>query len=352
MGSSRAWQEHGCYTLGASSYYNMPYDRALTGCDDEWNSLDHFDPTASLRLVLKRMNELRASYPSLQDGFSLYQRNNITHYIYLPGSNGTGTELGLWSVERGPSTYQINTQGSVFNNTDSVSVWLMYTNENATQEYQVDCTDTDNYLAAPYEAGTTVKNLFYPYDTAVLVNSSVSYYLNDLAPYRGCLANITMQPFEFKAYVPLSNWTAPIPVLTKFSPGHDYRLLSDGSNSFEIQFMYDQEMNCEDLTSAITITASTGGSTSTPTLGTASCATVSGQPRSEILAAPVSTWSYTATVSNAPDGIYQFHIASGVATQDATNATTVSLSKIIPDQVRCCAGFGMLIRRYLYLYPF
>jgi len=38
-----AWQRHGCYKLGSEQYYRMGLDRALLGCQDNWNSLDHFD---------------------------------------------------------------------------------------------------------------------------------------------------------------------------------------------------------------------------------------------------------------------------------------------------------------------
>lgn len=43
MTSNLAWQRHGCYKLGTSQYYQMNLDRALLGCQDDWNSLDHFD---------------------------------------------------------------------------------------------------------------------------------------------------------------------------------------------------------------------------------------------------------------------------------------------------------------------
>ncbi|KAG1848395.1 hypothetical protein C8R48DRAFT_764732 [Suillus tomentosus] len=45
MMSNKAWQRHGCYRLGSAQYFNMPLESALPGCDDDWNSLDHFYPT-------------------------------------------------------------------------------------------------------------------------------------------------------------------------------------------------------------------------------------------------------------------------------------------------------------------
>jgi alpha-1,3-glucan synthase len=44
MASNQAWQRHGCYKLGSEQYFNMPLEKSLLGCVDDWNSLDHFDP--------------------------------------------------------------------------------------------------------------------------------------------------------------------------------------------------------------------------------------------------------------------------------------------------------------------
>lgn len=55
MSSSPAWQIHGCYQLGVSTYRKFPLQKALHGCHDDWNSLDHRDPTAPIRLISKHM---------------------------------------------------------------------------------------------------------------------------------------------------------------------------------------------------------------------------------------------------------------------------------------------------------
>ena len=43
MTRNMAWQRHGCYKLGSEQYYRMGLNRALLGCQDNWNSLDHFN---------------------------------------------------------------------------------------------------------------------------------------------------------------------------------------------------------------------------------------------------------------------------------------------------------------------
>jgi len=48
MSSTKAWQRHGCYHLGAEALYELPLTKATLGCKGDWNLLDHFDPTADL----------------------------------------------------------------------------------------------------------------------------------------------------------------------------------------------------------------------------------------------------------------------------------------------------------------
>ncbi|KAA1072164.1 Cell wall alpha-1,3-glucan synthase ags1 [Puccinia graminis f. sp. tritici] len=119
--ATRAWQTHGCYRVGSQQYYKMPLERALTGCQDEWNSLDHFDPTSPVRKVLSHFTHLRAQYPALQDGFNLAQRGNWTSFGQLPGSNMTQTEWGFWSVTRSPSDQQQFTGPN-----GNTTVWMLY----------------------------------------------------------------------------------------------------------------------------------------------------------------------------------------------------------------------------------
>ena len=46
------------------------------------------------------MYSLREAYPVLSDGFNLQSLLKQTHDVSLPGSNGTTTETGIWSVVR------------------------------------------------------------------------------------------------------------------------------------------------------------------------------------------------------------------------------------------------------------
>lgn len=167
MSSAQAWGMHGCYNdaIGNIDYNEWPIEAGLHGCQDEWVNLDHRDPSHPVRNFIKSTHEMREQYPVFQDGFSLQLLSNKTYQIFLPGSDHTATETGIWSIERaGLLAIQKNfTQ----------LAWLVYTNENHTTDNNFNCTDNENALIAPFIAGSTVKNTYYPYEEYVLEESSM-----------------------------------------------------------------------------------------------------------------------------------------------------------------------------------
>ena len=175
---------HGCYNpdIGNSKYYMWPLESGLVfsptqpvdiylfssrlyGCDDESVNLDHRDSSHPIYNYIKSTHEMRKNYVVFQDGFSLQLLSNQTHQIFLPGSGGTSTETGLWSIERaGLASVQHNL---------TQSAWLVYTNENHTTRNEFDCFDRSKALIAPFAAGSTVKNTYYPYEEYTLKESLV-----------------------------------------------------------------------------------------------------------------------------------------------------------------------------------
>ena len=131
MTSSQAWKLHGCYTLGSEQYFNMPLGKLLLGCHDDWSALDHFDPTTDTRRICSRFFQLRTIYGALQDGFNLLKHENWTYFIDRTGSNGSQTEIGLWSVSRSAIPDMQTLQG-----TYQGQIWLLYSNENATSTHE------------------------------------------------------------------------------------------------------------------------------------------------------------------------------------------------------------------------
>ncbi|KZT09456.1 glycosyltransferase family 5 protein [Laetiporus sulphureus 93-53] len=322
MFSNTAWKRHGCYTLGSSQYYYMPLGRSLLGCHDDWNALDHFDPTTATRRLFSQFLYLRTQYAALQDGWYLVARGKWTYYIERPGSNGTATEMGLWSVSRaGLPDYQ-NLTGD-----HAGEVWLLYSNENSTRTWSYDCS-SDLYLASPYEGGKTVKNLFYPYDTVDLEDSSFSYYNDSKSPYFGCLPNITMPPFGYKAYVLEEDWVSPLPALSGFTPGHDARIIANSisaNSSIDISLEFTLEMDCDSVTKSISLNMSTSGNGTTPSIVTSSisCGAMTGTQPVEVQGVALSQWKWSATLQDVPDGILEITI-DDPSTNDGTASTNAT----------------------------
>ena len=304
MASTKAWQRHGCYHLGSEALFALPLTKVSLGCHDDWNSLDHFDPTADIRRLFKHFFDLRAKYRTLNDGFSLVQHANWTHDDYLPFSNGSATERGMWSVSRGGLQ-------PIQNFTLDETVWFIYTNENTTITHGGNCTTKDG-ISGPYQSGTVVRNLLYPFENYTLGASDRAFFFDDKAPFFGCIESITLQPYDFKLLVPADNWIAPIPALTKFTPGHDARIeVTDDNqnpNSVNVQIEFSDQMDCDSVSKSMTFNlTSSGKASSSPSVksGSVECLTISDSniTPASILGTTVSKWYWKATIENFADGI-------------------------------------------------
>ncbi|KAI9466337.1 glycoside hydrolase family 13 and glycosyltransferase family 5 protein [Lactarius psammicola] len=317
MFSNKAWQRHGCYRLGSDQYFNIPLEKALLGCMDDWNSLDHFDPTTDSRRMFAHFLYLRSVYSSLQDGFELLQRGNWTYFIQRPGSNQTQTEMGLWSLSRSV----ISSVQQVANN-NTGQVWLLFTNENTTRTFSYDCKSPE-WISAPYASGTAVRNLVAPFESYTLA-SSLSHLNNDsTAPFQGCLSSVTMDPYSFKILVPASDWVSPRPALTKFSPGHDARIASDSNganNTITISFEFNTVMSCTGVTKALTLNMSSSGHGGNPTFdpNAVKCGEVQNPSPPRISGDIPSAWFWSVTLQNVPDGILALTLDNAVANDTVT----------------------------------
>ncbi|KAL9004469.1 MAG: hypothetical protein Q9188_002722, partial [Gyalolechia gomerana] len=260
MASQRAWQLHGCYNLGETVYVDIPFNSSGYGCHDDSVSLDHRDPSHPIRNVLKRMFELRRQFPALNDGYNLLTLSNRTYNIYLPGSEGLASTLGIWSVYRGRTEGVQDLAGIGQGNQ---GVWFVYQNENKTVDYRFDCRSSNRSeaLISAFPAETVVKNLFYPYEEFVLEASTVSYGIEQSTEVNGCLAALTMAPWEYKAFVPKEKWLTPSPTITRVVPGHDSRLESsvgyDSQETVPIQIRFSSEMDCDAIADNLIIESTT-----------------------------------------------------------------------------------------------
>lgn len=308
---SQAWMRHGCYTLGSSVFENWPAEKVETGCTDSSQALDHRDPSAPIRNTMKYMFSLRDSFPVLEGGWLLDQLSNKTSYSLLNGSSKT-TEFGIWSVVR---AYNAETQSSSSTNS-STPVWLVYHNQNETTSYTFDCSTEEDAFLSPFDAGKSVKNLMNSSEAAYTLSSSSVSNTNwtGTTAKAGCFANITMQPYEFKVFVLEDDYVAPGPMITKFSPGHDFRIDSSVNTTGEQEIVlgFSVEMDCDAVTSAITVQSYVNGygAQNLTSFGTAECATVTETEVGDFVGYIPTAWTWTATLSGLQDGIHKLTVAN------------------------------------------
>ena len=312
LSSATAWQDHGCYSLRKARSFVWPAGNYSNGCKDDWNILDHRDPSHPIRNLLASMYEMRQRYPVLTDGFYLETISKQTHEVYLPGSYGTPTEMGLWSVRRSgwPNVQDFTTAGPKLQD-----VWLLFSNEGTETTYLFDCSSNTTGLLAPYQSGTTVKNLFYPHDEIKLDSTTGKLSLDNKTQVNGCIEEITMDSYGFKAYVPITQWLRPSPMITKFNPGHDARLVSN--QSIPIELYFSDEMDCSKMQDAITITSTTeDGSIASIDTNSVSCEMVNdttarvSQYTGPVTSQIAAVWKIAGNMVNVSDGVHQLNIAN------------------------------------------
>lgn len=333
MTSAQAWQNHGCYSLGSSQYYNFPLDKALHGCEDDWNSLDHRDPSASVHNIVKAMYHLRLSFPALNDGLQLEQLSNLTSEVLLPGSNGTATEVGIWSMSRAPfDGLQDFSQSGGRND----PVWLVFTNLEVPTQFEFDCADAEKGLYAPFEAGATVQNLFFPYEEYTIGTSNKTLFVNSVEKSRGCIESLDMPAWGFKALVRKEMFVANRPAITKFTPGHDARLVSTAApglpQTVDVGFVFTQEMDCDSLKKVITFSSRTEHSDAVVKMGNATCGMIKNPAKPSIVGEPQGVFEFKATLENVYDGIHTVSINNATA---SNNGTGVFYTKV-GSLDRCC----------------
>ncbi|KAK3321955.1 alpha-1,3-glucan synthase Ags2 [Apodospora peruviana] len=304
MSPSPAWYLHGCYAGSSTQYYNMPLESTLHGCEEVKNSWDHRDPSAPVRTIMKSLFHLREQFPVLNDGFQLKQLSNQTEYIYLPGSNGTETETGIWSVMRS------GFPGAQDYLNDAIPVWLVYHNRNETTKYKFDCKHENKTFLSPWPADTSVKNLLFPHDEIKsFKESGTKLFINDSQVFNGCPPSIELGPYEFRAYVPSEFFVPPPPMIIKFTPGHDTPILAkgDGPTSVEISFHFSAAMSCDKLTSSIMINSTTAtGKPPTIDPDSVECKKLQEAEGERVpyIGALATAWTWTATLKDVSDGVH------------------------------------------------
>lgn len=141
---------------------------------------------------------------------------------------------------------------------------------------------------------------------------------------KGCLSQIQLPAWGFKAFILKSDYKDPSPVITRFLPGHDTRMLS--APSIPIEFHFSTPMDCQQISNNLQINSTTSNG-STPQLDSTSvrCENVSNldatmSPQSGTIN---TTWSFAAMLINVYDGIHQLSI-NNVSTAADRDVTTNS----------------------------
>ena len=327
MASARAWQIHGCYGLGEEVYVDMPFDSSGRGCYDDQVSLDHRDPAHPIRNVLKRMLELRRQYPVLNDGFNLTTLSTRTYNLHLPGSGGLPSPHGIWSVYRGRTPDVQDFSGYAAGNQ---GVWFVFHNENRTVDYSFDCSaknTSQDLLIAPYPSGTTVKNLFYPYDEFTLEDSQIHYNLENATEGNGCLPKITLEPWAYRVMVPKDAWVNPGPTITRTIPGHDQRLRStvsySESESVPIEIRFNREMSCDSVVDSIYVDSKTQtGEKAELDKNSVSCK-LQLQDLPQKVGEVASNWTMKGTLKNVYNGVHTVTVRNATAEGGGASTGTV-----------------------------
>ncbi|KAL8689434.1 MAG: hypothetical protein Q9218_004894 [Villophora microphyllina] len=327
MSSATAWQTHGCYNLTTLTFFNFPLDSAAYGCHDDSVSLDHRDPSNPIRNIIKSMYQMRENFPVLNDGWTLQSLSNQTTYIQLPGSDKVPTEIGMWSTLR--SRYA-KAQDFSDQKQGNQSIWLVYSNRNQSVNYQFDCSNNATNmnvtaLIAPFDEGTTVKNLFYPFDEVTLVASVKQLGIEGSTKFNGCLKNLTLDAWEFRAYVPKDKFVGPGPMVTKFVPGHDARIASKVSpgkqETVPLELHYSQEMDCDMITNTLKINSTTEDR-SVPTVDKDSvkCQKSTTDAPLQFVGEIPTQWTWTANLINVANGVHRLTL-SNVTTPNNGSST-------------------------------
>lgn len=316
---SPAWKNHGCFNLTIDQYIGWPVEKGRQGCNDPKVAYDHRDPSAHLRNTFRHMFRLREELPVLKEGWLVKKLANQTYPKLLNGST-KATEFGIWSVVR-------DRHPSLQPDMAAQPVWLVYHNQGKRVEYEFDCNGKNPFIA-PFNAGTQVKNLFSDDDPITLGASNVQNEFTTGGKTAGCISKITMEPYEFRAYVEPGRWVKPHPMITKFTPGHDEPLNSTeykGRVPFSIE--YNTAMDCDSVTEALSAYVTVDGVNNATKLEFESPKCESGINNDNdywvgYTGAIKSTWRISSTLTNVPDGIIKITVGPSATSRDGIRTNT------------------------------
>ncbi|KKY35779.1 putative glycosyltransferase family 5 protein [Diaporthe ampelina] len=325
---------------------DLPTAMNLTGKQDEdkfflrekgQNALDsaafHYSVYHYLTRFLGMSGNLEAGYDLPLDWVNATNQMILTNDMVNPNSGKfdprhitTPTERGIWSVAR---AFFPTVQGQFA----SDPVWFVYHNRDSETNYSFDCSKNETAFFSPFDAKDELKNLFYPYDEIELESSPKSFGFDGSEKTSGCLSEISMAPFEYRAYVKKADWKEAPPMITKFTPGHDISVDSaDAKGAFDVSLSFSREMDCDGVTESITISSLIEGDAGNAEIdnATVKCTTLSDDEKPPYIGAIGSKWRWSATLQNVQDGVHSIIVknAATEAGKDSTNSTDKFLLRV------------------------
>jgi alpha-1,3-glucan synthase len=151
--------------------------------------------------------------------------------------------------------------------------------------------------------------------------------LEDSKKPNGCLNNITLSPWGFKAFVPKQAFTTPSPFITKFEPGHDARLLSTVTTgeTIPIGFQFSEEMNCESITNGISVSSTAlNGQQAQFDISSVSCNSILEDQSVPWQGAYTGAYNYSIDLTNVFHGIHEV-LVKNVTSEGKNRVTDVSI---------------------------
>lgn len=141
-----------------------------------------------------------------------------------------------------------------------------------------------------------------------------------------------MQAYDFRAYVQIEDWIGPEPFITKFSPGHDARLLSTvdavSDEEVQIEISFSMAMDCANVTGSITFESKTeSGIVPTIRQDSVQCGPSDGGEDSPLVAGIPSVWSWSATLSGVHNGVHRVTVSN--ASTASGNSSTQAIDHFL-----------------------
>ncbi|GAB1318283.1 alpha-1,3-glucan synthase [Madurella fahalii] len=300
---SPAWKTHGCFGLTVDQYIGWHITKGRECCHDETVAWDHRDPSAPLRNIFRHMFALHDALPVLEHGWLLETLAKQTTFRLVNGSSQE-TEFGIWSVARGMFA-------GVQDEPDT-PVWLVYHNRPDRVTYEFDCGNQSTAFISPFDAGSEVRNLLGD-DKPIRLESSTRPNGFTGGKSAGCLSKITMEPYEFRAYVQPELWVKPAPMITKFEPGHDRPIDSTNAGGrIDIGLEFNVPMDCGSVTDALSAVVITNSETNGTGVefDTPVCSRFTPREKIPYTGAIQSAWKLTTSLRNVPDGIVKITVAN------------------------------------------